>query len=262
MNFFCDYQEVVSLVSCGEIFGEEDQCLIIDLLIDQVEFVDVILVSKIDLIFSEQCEELLVILCQFNVEVEILLMVMGQVLLVKIFDIGCFDFDCVVFVLGWLKELCGEYLLEIEEYGIVFMVYWVCWLFYFVCFYVFLYNLLKQGWLLCFKGFFWFVSWFCEVGSWLQVGGLMCYGLVGCWWCFVLIGQWLQDEEGLWVIMWYWEEGVGDCCQELVFIGQNLDFVVLCVVLDVCLLDDVEMNLGIFGWQGLDDFFEDWGYVV
>ena len=49
------------------------------------------------------------------------------------------------------------------------------------------------------------------------------------------------------------EEGVGDCRQELVFIGQNLDFAAPRAAPDACLLDDAEMNLGIPGWQGLDD---------
>ena len=81
----------------------------------------------------------------------------------------------------------------------------------------------------------------------------MRYGLAGRWWRFVPTGQWPQDEEGLRAIMRHWEEGVGDCRQELVFIGQNLDFTALRAALDACLLDDAEMNLGIPGWQGLDD---------
>lgn len=44
----------------------------------------------------------------------------------------------------------------------------------------------------------------------------MRYGLAGRWWRFVPTGQWPQDEEGLRAIMRHWEEGVGDCRQELV----------------------------------------------
>ncbi|MGV2425892.1 UNVERIFIED_CONTAM: GTP-binding protein, partial [Pseudomonas aeruginosa] len=92
MNFLRDYQEAASLANRGETLGEEDQRSITDLLIDQVEFADVILVSKIDLISSEQREELLAILRQLNAEAEILPMVMGQVPLAKILDTGRFDF--------------------------------------------------------------------------------------------------------------------------------------------------------------------------
>lgn len=62
MNFLRDYQEAASLASRGETLGDEDERSITDLLIDQVEFADVILVSKIDLISSAEREELLAIL--------------------------------------------------------------------------------------------------------------------------------------------------------------------------------------------------------
>ncbi|MFO1759175.1 zinc metallochaperone GTPase ZigA [Pseudomonas aeruginosa] len=262
MNFLRDYQEAASLASRGETLGEEDQRSITDLLIDQVEFADVILVSKIDLISSEQREELLAILRQLNAEAEILPMVMGQVPLAKILDTGRFDFDRAASAPGWLKELRGEHLPETEEYGIASMAYRARRPFHPARFHAFLHNPLKQGRLLRSKGFFWLASRPREAGSWSQAGGLMRYGLAGRWWRFVPTGQWPQDEEGLRAIMRHWEEGVGDCRQELVFIGQNLDFTALRAALDACLLDDAEMNLGIPGWQGLDDPFEDWGHAA
>ncbi len=262
MNFLRDYQEAASLASRGETLGEEDQRSITDLLIDQVEFADVILVSKIDLISSEQREELLAILRQLNAEAEILPMVMGQVPLAKILDTGRFDFDRAASAPGWLKELRGEHLPETEEYGIASMAYRTRRPFHPARFHAFLHNPLKQGRLLRSKGFFWLASRPREAGSWSQAGGLMRYGLAGRWWRFVPTGQWPQDEEGLRAIMRHWEEGVGDCRQELVFIGQNLDFAALRAALDACLLDDAEMNLGIPGWQGLDDPFEDWGHAA
>ncbi len=216
MNFLRDYQEAASLASRGETLGEEDQRSITDLLIDQVEFADVILVSKIDLISSEQREELLAILRQLNAEAEILPMVMGQVPLAKILDTGRFDFDRAASAPGWLKELRGEHLPETEEYGIASMAYRARRPFHPARFHAFLHNPLKQGRLLRSKGFFWLASRPREAGSWSQAGGLMRYGLAGRWWRFVPTGQWPQDEEGLRAIMRHWEEGVGDCRQELV----------------------------------------------
>ena len=81
-----------------------------------------ILVSKIDLISSEQREELLAILRQLNAEAEILPMVMGQVPLAKI-RYRSLDFDRAASAPGWLKELRGEHLPETEEYGIASMAY-------------------------------------------------------------------------------------------------------------------------------------------
>ena len=171
MNFLRDYQEAASLASRGETLGEEDQRSITDLLIDQVEFADVILVSKIDLISSEQREELLAILRQLNAEAEILPMVMGQVPLAKILDTGRFDFDRAASAPGWLKELRGEHLPETEEYGIASMAYRARRPFHPARFHAFLHNPLKQGRLLRSKGFFWLASRPREAGSWSQAGG-------------------------------------------------------------------------------------------
>lgn len=132
---------------------------------------------------------------------------------------GCFSFECVQQVLGWFKEMCGEYILEIEEYGIFSFVYCVCCLFYLVKFYDFLYQGIFLGKFICFKGFFWLVIWLEFVGNWSQVGGIVWYGFVGMFWKVVLEKNWLEDLEYCQVIMDSWEELFGDMCQELVFIG-------------------------------------------
>ncbi|MCP6059550.1 GTP-binding protein, partial [Klebsiella pneumoniae] len=88
------------------------------------------------------------------------------------------------------------------------------------------------------KGFFWLASAWREAGSWSQAGGLMRYGHAGRWWRFVPREQWPQDEEGLEAIFKHWDPQVGDCRQELVFIGQGIDFERLHAELDDCLLDD------------------------
>src|SRR6218665_521826 len=109
LNFLRDFQEAESLASRGEVLGEEDERSITDLLIDQVEFADVILISKIDLIAREQRDELLSILRSLNTHAEILPMVMGEVALGKILDTGRFDFERAAQAPGWLKEMRGEH---------------------------------------------------------------------------------------------------------------------------------------------------------
>ena len=68
VNFLRDFHEAESLASRGETLGEEDERSITDLLIEQVEFADVILISKTDLISSREREELTAILCGLNTE--------------------------------------------------------------------------------------------------------------------------------------------------------------------------------------------------
>ncbi len=70
--------------------------------------------------------------------------------------------------------------------------------------------------------------------------------------------QWPQDEEARAAIRRNWAPEVGDCRQELVFIGQNIDFDRLHRELDACLLDDAELARGVEGWLGLPDPFEPW----
>lgn len=258
MNFLVDYQAAHSLASRGETLGEEDERSITDLLIEQVEFADVILVSKIDLISSQERQELLAILARLNAQAEIIPMVMGQVPLAKILNTGRFDFERAAQAPGWLQELRGEHVPETEEYGIASSAYRARRPFHPQRFFDFINRPWSNGKLLRSKGFFWLASKYQEAGSWSQAGGLMRHGFAGRWWRFVPKQHWPQDEEGTAAIMHNWTSATGDCRQELVFIGQDIDFAQLTAELDQCLLDDGEMALGVEAWSLLADPFGPW----
>lgn len=258
MNFLLDYQAAESLASRGETLGEEDERSITDLLIEQVEFADVILVSKIDLISSAERQELMAILARLNAQAEIIPMVMGQVPLAKILNTGRFDFERAAQAPGWLQELRGEHVPETQEYGIASTAYRARRPFHPQRFFNFISRPWVNGKLLRSKGFFWLASKYQEAGSWSQAGGLMRHGFAGRWWRFVPKQQWPQDEESMAAILHNWTPATGDCRQELVFIGQNIDFTRLCAELDLCLLDDDEMALGVEGWSLMTDPFGAW----
>ncbi len=258
LNFLRDYQEAESLASRGEVLGEDDERSITDLLIEQVEFADVILISKIDLISREDRAELMGILASLNTHAEILPMVMGQVALGKILDTGRFDFERAAQAPGWLKELRGEHLPESEEYGIASFAYRARRPFHPQRFYDFINREWSNGRLLRSKGFFWLASKHQDAGSWSQAGGLMRYGFAGRWWRHVPKEQWPQDDEGVATVMRHWRAEVGDCRQELVFIGQNIDFAQLGAELDTCLLNDAELASGAEGWAHYADPFGSW----
>ncbi|WLH07025.1 zinc metallochaperone GTPase ZigA [Pseudomonas lurida] len=258
MNFLLDYQAAESLASRGETLGEEDERSITDLLIEQVEFADVILISKIDLISSREREELMAILERLNAQAEIIPMVMGEVPLDKILNTGRFDFERAAQAPGWLQELRGEHVPETDEYGIASSAYRARRPFHPQRFFDFIDRPWVNGKLLRSKGFFWLASKHQDAGSWSQAGGLMRHGFAGRWWRFVPKSQWPQDEENVAAIMGNWQLSTGDCRQELVFIGQNIDFTQLRVELDACLLNDEEMALGVDGWRLLADPFGPW----
>ena len=258
MNFLLDYQAAESLASRGETLGEEDERSITDLLIEQIEFADVILISKIDLISSREREELMAILERLNAQAEIIPMVMGEVPLNKILNTGRFDFERAAQAPGWLQELRGEHVPETEEYGIASTAYRARRPFHPQRFFDFIDRPWVNGKLLRSKGFFWLASKHRDAGSWSQAGGLMRHGFAGRWWRFVPKSQWPEDEESIAAIMGNWQLSTGDCRQELVFIGQNIDFTRMRAELDACLLTDEEMALGVEGWRLLADPFGPW----
>ena len=258
LNFLQDFNAAESLATRGETLGEDDDRAITDLLIEQVEFADVILISKIDLISSTDRRELMAILRRLNSQAEILPMVMGAVPLGKILDTGRFDFERAAQAPGWLTELRGEHAPETEEYGIASTAYRARRPFHPQRFFDFLNAPWENGRLLRSKGFFWLANKHEDAGSWSQAGGLMRHGFAGRWWRFVPKAQWPQDDDSSQVIMRSWEAETGDCRQELVFIGQNIDFGRLTIELDECLLTDAEMAAGMASWRLMPDPFGDW----
>ena len=258
LNFLLDFQAAESLASRGETLGEDDERSITDLLIEQIEFADVILISKIDLISRCDREELIAILERLNAQAEIIPMVMGEVSLTKILNTGRFDFERAAEAPGWLKELRGEHVPETEEYGIASTGYRARRPFHPERFFNFIDRPWSNGKLLRSKGFFWLASKYQEAGNWSQAGGLMRYGFAGRWWRFVARDQWPQDLDAKAEILQKWLPETGDCRQELVFIGQHIDFNRLKIELDACLLTDAEMTLGVEGWALLNDPFGEW----
>ena len=258
LNFLRDFRAAEQLASRGETLGEDDERSITDLLIEQVEFADVILISKIDLISRAEREELKAILQRLNAEAEILPMVMGEIALKKILDTRRFDFERAAQSPGWLKEMRGEHVPETQEYGIASTVYRAVRPFHPERFF----NVIDRPWtngkLLRSKGFFWLASKYQEAGSWSQAGGLMRYGYAGRWWRFVPQDQWPEDAETRAEILKKWLPETADCRQELVFIGQHIDFSALTVELDACLLTDAEVAMGPEAWLQLSDPFGDW----
>ena len=194
VNFLRDFHEAESLASRGETLGDEDERSITDLLIEQVEFADVLLVSKADLISSHERDELMAILRGLNTHAEIVPMVMGAVPLEKILNTGRFDFERAAQAPGWLKELRGEHVPETQEYGIASVAYRARRPLHPQRFFNFINREWTNGRLLRSKGFFWLASKYREAGSWSQAGGLMRHGFAGRWWRFVPQDQWPQDE--------------------------------------------------------------------
>ena len=258
VNFLKDYDEARSLQDTGESLGEEDERSVSDLLVDQIEFSDILLISKTDLAGADELERLKGVLRSLNTEAEILPIEHGAVPLDKVLETGRFSFERAQQAPGWLKEMRGEHTPETEEYGISSFVYRARRPFHPAKFYDFLHQGISSGKLIRSKGFFWLATRPEFAGNWSQAGGIARHGFAGMFWKAVPEKNWPEDSEYRQAIMDSWEEPFGDMRQELVFIGQNLDQADITRQLDACLLDDEQLLAGKSFWQTLNDPFPAW----
>lgn len=255
-NFLRDYRSRDSLQQRGESLGEQDRRSVVDLLIDQIEFCDVLVLNKTDLIDEQQRGQLVAILRSLNPRARIEVARFGQIALEKVLNTGLFDFDAAAEAPGWLQELRGSHVPETEEYGISHFVWRARRPFHPQRFWEFFSGELPG--IVRSKGFFWLASRPDFAGNWSQAGGVSHQGLAGRWWAAVPPERWPEDEDLRLSIMQNWQEGSGDARQELVFIGMQMDEAALRRQLDAALLTDKEMALGPQGWQFFSDPVPAW----
>ena len=258
VNFLKDYDEAKYLQDTGESLGEEDERSVADLLVDQVEFADVILISKTDLASSSDIERLTAILKTLNTDAKIIPIAQGQVDIDEVLNTGLFDFERAQQAPGWLKEMRGEHVPETEEYGIGSFSYEARRPFHPAKFHQFLHSTDKYGKLIRSKGYFWLASRPEFAGQWSQAGGIARYGFAGMFWKAIPKSNWPTDNEYLASIDKVWVEPFGDMRQELVFIGQGLDQASMTKALDECLLSEEEVLRGKAHWATLQDPFPAW----
>ncbi|HRO22373.1 zinc metallochaperone GTPase ZigA [Alcaligenes sp. DN25] len=255
-NFLRDYSSQDSIQSRGESLGEEDARTVVDLLIEQIEFCDVLVLNKIDLISEPEREHLMAILNSLNPRARIETAEFGQVPLDRVLNTGLFDFEEASKAPGWLQELRGTHTPETEEYGIGNFVYRARRPFHPQRFK----ELVESEWpgVVRSKGFFWLANFPTLAGSWSQAGAVARYHVAGYWWASMPPERWPEDPEAVALIKEKWDERVGDARQELVLIGMDMDEEALRARFDACLLSDEEMASGPSTWTTWTNPFSDW----
>lgn len=255
-NFLRDYSSQDSIQSRGESLGEEDARTVVDLLIEQIEFCDVLVLNKIDLISEPERERLMAILNSLNPRARIETAEFGKVPLDRVLNTGLFDFEEASRAPGWLQELRGTHTPETEEYGIGNFVYRARRPFHPQRFL----ELVESEWpgVVRSKGFFWLANFPTLAGSWSQAGAVARYHVAGYWWASMPPERWPEDPEALALIKEKWDEQVGDARQELVLIGMDMDEAALRARFDACLLSDAEMASGPSTWTTWANPFSDW----
>ena len=258
VNFLKDYDEAKYLKDTGESLGEEDERSIADLLVDQVEFADVILISKTDLVNRVDIARLTAILKTLNTHAKIVPISQGQVNIDAVLSTGLFNFEHAQQAPGWLKEMRGEHVPETEEYGIASFTYEARRPFHPEKFHDFLHSTDRYGKLIRSKGYFWLASRPEFAGQFSQAGGIAHYGFAGMFWKAIPKKNWPTDEEYLANLERQWVEPFGDMRQELVFIGQGVDQSSMTKALDECMLSEEDVLRGKAYWTTLQDPFPVW----
>jgi G3E family GTPase len=257
MNFPVDLDAAENLSERGESLGEDDQRTVSDLLVEQVEFADIIVLNKIDLVARAERERLEHLLAGLNRHADIIPARFGEVPLDRVLDTGRFSFERAAAAPGWLAELRGEHIPETEEYGISSFVYRARRPFHPDR----LSRALDQEWpgrVFRSKGFFWLATRHDIAGMWSQAGGLIRHGAAGYWWAAVPTAHWPDEDEARDRIRQEFEGEYGDRRQELVFIGQSLEVEAISRRLDDCLLTDAEWHAGPQSWRRFPDPFPAW----
>lgn len=242
-NFMKDFSSPEYLTDRNLTNIEGDSRTIVNLLTDQIEFANVILLNKIDLITKSELSNLKDIIRKLNPEAQIISTNHSKVSLNCVINTGIFDFEKAESSAGWIKELENEHTPETEEYGIGSFVYRRNIPFHPKKFLDFVQqkfplNVIRS------KGLFWIASRNDQALNFSSAGGSIKADAAGVWWASMPFSErikyasFIDNQEE---IESGWEKDFGDRKIELVFIGQNLNVDAITHELDLCLLNENEL---------------------
>ncbi|AZA89467.1 Uncharacterized GTP-binding protein YjiA [Chryseobacterium nakagawai] len=244
-NFMKDFASNERLMDRDLTDMEGDYRTIVNLLTDQIEFANVIILNKTDLIDPETLGFLKSALKKLNPDAAILESEFGQIDLKHIVNTKLFDFDKAQSSAGWQKELQSDHHTpETEEYGIGSLIFRDKRPFHPERLWEYL-NHYPEG-ILRAKGLFWLASRPDDALNFSQAGGSFRLEKAGVWWSSMPLSQraqyasFIENQE---FIESRWDKNWGDRMNELVFIGQDLDKEQILQNLTHCLINDIEKEL-------------------
>ena len=242
-NFIKDFTSPEYLTDRNLSDIENDERTIVNLLTDQVEFANVILLNKTDLVSESELRNLYDIINKLNPEARIIPTKHSKVNLNDVINTGMFDFEKAESSAGWIKELENEHIPETEEYGIGSFVFKRNKPFHPERFLKFVENSFPKN-ILRSKGLFWIASRSDQALIWSSAGGSIKTDPAGVWWASMPFSErinyaaFVNNQKQ---IESKWDSTFGDRKIELVFIGQNLDVNLITNQLENCLLNDEEL---------------------
>ncbi len=256
-NLLRDYASTDFLRDRGESLGEEDERSLVDLLVDQIEFADVIILNKIDAATPGDRDAAKQIIRSLNPDADIIETAFSLVPLHRVLDTGRFDYERAQEHPLWFKELFGfaDHTPESETYGVRSFVYRARRPFQPDKLYAFL----NESWpgVIRAKGHFWLATRPEWVGEISQAGALVRHEAMGLWWSAIPRSQWPDHPEWKASMQRHWDPEFGDRRQELVFIGAHMDEAAIRARLDACLVPGGEI-FAPEDWTRLHDPFPIW----
>ena len=239
-NLIQNYSSTDFLQDRGESLGADDERTLVDLLVEQIEFANVIILNKIDLIAPEQLATVRAIIRGLNAKAKIIETKQSKVELDEVMDTGLFDLEEAQDHPLWAQELYNfqDHVPETEEYGITSFVYRAREPFDPMKIHAFF----NEEWpgVVRAKGFFWIASRPDFVGELSQAGAFVTHKGIGSWWAAVPEEERPQGPQFGQLVMQNWDDDYGDRRQEIVFIGLSaeMDQSQICQQLDACLIKD------------------------
>lgn len=239
-NLIKNYSSTDFLKDQGESLGEYDERTLVDLLVEQIEFANVIILNKLDLISSEELATVKAIIRGLNAKAKIIETTLSQVNMKDVMDTGLYNLEEAQEHPLWAQELYNPdaHVPETEEYGITSFVYRAREPFDPEKLHAFF----NQEWpgVVRAKGFFWLCSRPDFVGEVSQAGAFVRHQGIGRWWAAIPKNQWPDGNDFEGVIKQYWSKDYGDRRQEIVFIGLKgeMDESAIRTRLDDCLVQN------------------------
>lgn len=257
VNLLRDYSSADFIRDRGESLGADDKRTIVDLLVEQIEFADVIVLNKIDDASVGQLDAARKIIRALNPAADIVETDFAKAPFERILDTGRFDFAKAQQHPLWFKELYGfgDHTPETEQYGVGSFVYRARRPFEPAKFHQFL----RESWagVIRAKGHFWIATRPQWLGELSQAGSIVRTEGLGFWWANVPSDRWPDDPFWRKSIKKNWNALYGDRRQEIVFIGTDMDEDAIKARLDACLVSG-KPGMHIEEWAGLADPFPRW----
>lgn len=256
-NLLKDYSSNDFLRDRGESLGDEDERTLVDLLVEQIEFADVVILNKVSMASAEELDLARKVIRSLNPDARIEEVDFGQIPLDAILNTKRFDFNRAHEHPLWYKELYGfnDHVPETEEYGVRSFVYRARRPFDPARFQAFI----DKSWpgVVRAKGFFWLATRPDYVGELSQAGALVRTNKRGRWWSAVPRSYWPQEPEWHRAMQDYLDAEWGDRRQEIVFIGVDpMDKATIIAELDSCLVAEEVFKPE--SWLRLNDPFPSW----